>query len=146
MLHTAGATAAFLDALPAVKSVQDCADYSKVVEPFLASQLHLPGDLIAKISSSNYLFHLYLSTNPFVTGLAISLLLFPVFLILSEINQNYSQVDRVWSLLPTMYNAHFAIWAHLSGQRTEKVNTILVFSMLWSVSFLLQTTIAVLLL
>ena len=135
MLHTAGATAAFIEALPVVKTIQDCADYTKVVEPFLTSQLHVSDGFLTKISSSNYLLHLYLSTNPFVTGLAIALLLIPVFLVVSEVNQNYSQVDRMWSLLPTMYNAHFAIWAHLSGLETGKVNTILAFSMMWTVSF-----------
>lgn len=134
MLHTAGAAAAVLDALPAVKSLQDCADYTKVVEPFLTSQLRIPDDLLTGISNSNHLLHLYLSTNPFITGLAISLLLAPIFLIVSEVNQNYSQVDRVWSLLPTLYNAHYAIWAHLAGLETEKVNVILVFSAMWTVS------------
>ena len=138
MLHTAGATAAIMEALPAVKTLQDCADYSRVVEPFLTSQLHVPNGFLANVSkfNVNYLLRVYLSTNPFVTGLAASLLLAPVFLVVSEANQNYSQVDRLWSLLPTIYNAHFAIWARLAGLETEKVNTILAFSLLWSVSML----------
>ncbi|OTA23783.1 hypothetical protein BTJ68_13941 [Hortaea werneckii EXF-2000] len=58
--------------------------------------------------------HLHL-TNPAISGLA-----FAIALML--------QVDRVWSLLPTVYHAHYALWARLNGMDTQKVDNVLAFS------------------
>jgi steroid 5-alpha reductase family enzyme len=75
---------------------------------------------------------IYLSTNPLITAFAFSLFLFPIFLIASEINKNYSQIDRFWSLLPTIYNAHFVTYAHLLGLPTKRLDLLLAVSTLWS--------------
>ncbi|KAK5122298.1 hypothetical protein LTR85_004209 [Meristemomyces frigidus] len=119
-------------ALPIVKTLQDCALYSKAVEPYLPQLYALPTQLAASITDPSALTHLYLSTNPLITGLAFSLALIPIFLVVSEINRNYSQVDRVWSILPTLYNAHYALWARLNGLPTQKVDNVLAFSALWT--------------
>ncbi|KAK0914324.1 hypothetical protein LTR91_013587 [Friedmanniomyces endolithicus] len=119
-------------ALPIVKSLTDCADYSKTIEPYIPQLAALPSNLYAAASSTDSLQHLYASTNPAISGLAFSLALFPIFLVVSEVNKNYSQVDRVWSILPTLYNAHFAIWGRVNGLPTQKVDNVLEFSVIWT--------------
>lgn len=119
-------------ALPAVKSVIDCADWSKAVEPYIPQLNDLPQQLLQTFSSPHALKELYLSTNPLVSGFALSLFLAPIFLVVSEVNKNYSQVDRCWSLLPTLYNAHFVLYAHATGLPTKRMDALLAFSTVWS--------------
>ncbi|OTB08359.1 hypothetical protein M426DRAFT_316983 [Hypoxylon sp. CI-4A] len=119
-------------ALPWVKTLEDCADYTQVVEPFIPQLLELPSKLVDVVSSHDSLIELYKTTNPLVSGLAFAIFLGGIFLIVSEINRNYSQVDRLWSLLPTIYNAHFAAWSHLNGLPSQRLDLILFWSVLWS--------------
>ncbi len=121
-------------ALPVVKTVMDCADFSRTVTPFLPQLRPLPGILLESATNPAALRQIYLDTNPLISGFALSIALFPIFLILSEVNKNYSQVDRVWSILPTLYNAHYAIYAHLMGLETKRLDTLLAASCIWSVS------------
>ncbi|PYH95546.1 DUF1295-domain-containing protein [Aspergillus ellipticus CBS 707.79] len=120
--------------LPDVKSVADCASFNHTVLPFLSQLTALPERLqiAAAAKDVDILKDIYLFTNPLITALATSLFLSALFLIFSEINRNYSQVDRFWSLLPSVYNVHFAVWARLSGLRTQSLDTIAVISLLWS--------------
>lgn len=120
--------------LPAIKSLADCTDFTKTVSPYIPQLYDLPQQILQSISDPHALKHVYLSTNPLISAFAFSLFLFPVFLIASEINKNYSQVDRFWSILPTVYVAHFAIYAHAVGLPTQRLDTLLFFSNLWSVS------------
>lgn len=121
-------------ALPLVKSLQDCADYHQTVEPFIPQLYALPQRLLDTAGSPANLRQLYIETNPLVSGFAISIALGFVFLVVSEINRNYSQVDRMWSLLPNLYIIHFAVWANVAGLPTNRVNLIAAFSSIWSVS------------
>jgi hypothetical protein len=121
-------------ALPLVKSLQDCADYHQTVEPFIPQLYALPQRLLDTAGSPASLRQLYIETNPLVSGFAISIALGFVFLIVSEINRNYSQVDRMWSLLPNLYIIHFAVWANVAGLPTNRLNLIAAFSSIWSVS------------
>lgn len=123
-------------AIPVLKSLEECADFSKTVEPYIAQFYELPQRLIASGGSPHDLLTLYKSTNPLVSGFAFSLFLGCVFLVVSEFNRNYSQVDRMWSLLPTIYNAHFAVWTHLNELPTQRVDLVLFWSVLWSVCLL----------
>jgi hypothetical protein len=120
-------------ALPAVRTLTECTDFTQTVFPYLYQLYDLPQQVLQSHSNSTELRNLYLATNPVISGLALSLLLAPIFLIVSEINRNYSQVDRCWSILPTVYNAHFAIYAHMSGLPTERLDYLLAFSIVWSV-------------
>lgn len=120
-------------ALPTVKTVEECADFSKTVLPYLSQLRALPQQLLQSWSNPQALKEIYLSTNPLITALALALFLAPIFLFFSEINKNYSQVDRFWSILPTVYNAHFAAYAHLAGLPTQRLDTLLMFSAIWSV-------------
>ncbi|TKA65117.1 hypothetical protein B0A49_08987 [Cryomyces minteri] len=118
--------------LPVVKTLADCADFSKTVSPFIPQLQTLTQQLLHPTTDSESLKSLYLSTNPLISGFALSLFLAPIFLVVSEFNKNYSQVDRCWSILPTLYNAHFTIWAHLNGLPTQRLDNVLAFSCLWS--------------
>lgn len=126
-------TFAKMMALPVIKAVGDCADFSKTVSPYIPQLYELPQQILQSITSLQELKVLYVSTNPLISAFALSLFLAPIFLIISEINKNYSQVDRCWSLLPTLYNAHFALYAHAVGLPTQRLDTLLAFSTVWSV-------------
>ena len=121
-------------ALPVIKSIADCTDFSKTVLPYIGQLYDLPQQVFDNINNVQALKVLYVSTNPLISAFAFSLLIFPIFLLVSEINRNYSQVDRCWSILPTIYNAHFAVYAHATGLSTRRLDMLLLFSTIWSVS------------
>lgn len=121
-------------ALPALQRFEDCADWAKTVEPYVPQLYELPSKLLDVVQGRESLVHLYTHTNPLVSGFAISLFLGAVFLVVSEFNKNYSQVDRCWSLLPTFYIAHFDLWARLAGVPSSRIDALLVFGTAWSVS------------
>lgn len=118
--------------LPALTTLQGCTSLSKTVLPFLPqlSPTHLLPILRGQVAPAAW----YLSTNPLMSGLAFALLLSAVVLIVSEVNGNYSQVDRLWSLLPAAYIGNYAVYAHLAGVPSQRLDTLLAFSALWSVS------------
>lgn len=120
-------------ALPTLKTLSDCASFSRTVTPFIPQLQTLPQRVFSSISDPQELKNIYLTTNPLITAFAISLALAPIFLIVSEANKNYSQVDRLWSILPTFYNAHYTIWAHMVGLPTKRLDNMLAFSVVWSV-------------
>jgi hypothetical protein len=133
-------------ALPMVRTLTECADFTQTVSPYLYQLHDLPQQVLQSYSNSTELRNLYLSTNPVISGLAFSLLLAPIFLVVSEVNRNYSQVDRCWSILPTLYIAHFVIYAHMSGLPTQRLDHLLAFSVVWSVCNLKYPTFRILLL
>lgn len=120
-------------ALPLLKSLEDCGDYSKTVEPFIPQLYDLPYQVLYNIGSIDSLKQLYIDTNPLITGFAASITLAFIFLVASEINGNYSQVDRMWSLLPNLYVVHLAVWARLAGLPHSRVELIAAATTLWSV-------------
>jgi steroid 5-alpha reductase family enzyme len=126
-------------ALPIIQSLEDCAEYSKVVEPFLPQLYELPSNVLRVVTNGESLLNLYTSTNPLISGFAFSVFLGGIFWVASEVNRNYSQVDRFWSLLPAFYNAHFSVWAHLNGLPSQRVDLILFWSTVWSVRVLSPT-------
>ncbi|KAL8932500.1 MAG: hypothetical protein Q9211_006277 [Gyalolechia sp. 1 TL-2023] len=83
-------------ALPMLKSAVACADFSKTVQPYISQLNDLPQQVFQSATSPQALKDLYLNTNPLVSAFAFSLFLAPIFLVISEINRNYSQVDRAW--------------------------------------------------
>lgn len=120
-------------ALPTVNSLGECADYYKTVEPFLPQLYDLPTRVLDNISDGDALLKLYLETNPLISAGAFSLFISCVFFVAAEFNRNFSQVDRAWSILPAIYNAHFAIWARLSGAAHQRNDLITLFTVIWSV-------------
>ncbi|RFU78937.1 hypothetical protein TARUN_3291 [Trichoderma arundinaceum] len=120
-------------ALPQVKSLQDCVDYSKVVEPFIPQLYELPHHIWENIDSLDGLRQLYVTTNPLISGFAASLAVGLLTLVVSEVNRNYSQVDRLWSILPNLYVVHIAIWARVAGLPHSRVDLIAAYTTIWSI-------------
>ena len=120
-------------AVPALLSFPDTINWSKTVEPYIPQLYELPSKTLDVLKSQQSILDLYLQTNPLISGLGISILFGAIFLVVAEINKNYSQVDRCWSILPTFYIAHFDLWARLSGIDSQRIDAILLFSTLWSV-------------
>ncbi len=119
--------------LPVVKTLPDCGDFALTVAPYFYQLIDLPKRYFDLFESLDGPKEVYLSTNPLITAFAISIFLAPIFLAVSEINKNYSQVDRLWSILPTFYIAHYVTWAHLVGLPTQRLDYLMVFSVVWSV-------------
>lgn len=128
--------------LPAIGSLADATSFQHTVLPYLAQLEWLPASLHEAGRDVESLKAVYLATNPLVSALALSGVLAALFFLAAEINRNYSQVDRFWSILPTVYNVHFAIWARLAGIRTQSLDTIAVISVIWSVCLTHQTSCA----
>lgn len=120
--------------IPLLKNFQDCGDYAHTVEPFKSEFYELPQRLLETGGSLSALQQLYADTNPLVSGFAASIFLGAIFLVVSEINRNYSQVDRMWSILPNLYIVHIAVWARAAGLPHSRIDLIAVFTTLWSVS------------
>jgi len=121
--------------LPVVKSLPDCTNFDRTVYPYIPQLYDLAQQVVQSITNPQALKVLYITTNPLVSAFAFSLFLAPIFFVAGEINRNYSQVDRFWSLLPTFYNAHFVLYAHAIGLPTARLDALLVAGVLWSVSF-----------
>jgi steroid 5-alpha reductase family enzyme len=122
-------------ALPVVRNLVECADYSNTVAPYINQLRPLPQVLLESFGNAAALKQLYLDTNPLITSIAFALFISPIFLVVSEINKNYSQVDRVWSILPTIWNLHYTVYAHLAGLPTARTDAVAIISSIWSVSF-----------
>ncbi|KAL8813277.1 MAG: hypothetical protein Q9200_000404 [Gallowayella weberi] len=120
-------------ALPMIKSVVACTDFTRTVQPYISQLYDLPQQFYHSATDPQALKELYLNTNPLILAFAISLTLVPIVaLVVSEINKNYSQIDRVWSLLPTFYNLHYAAYAHAKGLPTQRLDSLAIISIVWS--------------
>jgi Protein of unknown function (DUF1295) len=109
-------TMAALPGVPAIKVLSDCADFLTTAQPYLAQLQALPLALYqASTTSTQALLNLYSDTNPVLLAFAFSLFAGVIFLLVSEINKNYSQVDRMWSVLPFVYVLHYDVWARQNG-------------------------------
>ncbi|KAJ9495364.1 hypothetical protein LTR99_002784 [Exophiala xenobiotica] len=119
-------------ALPVVRSLIECAEYNNTVSPYIYQLQPLPQVFLQSATNIAALKQIYLDTNPLISAIAFSIAISPIFLVVSEINKNYSQVDRVWSILPTIYNIHYAVYAHLAGIETTRLDLVAVISAIWS--------------
>jgi steroid 5-alpha reductase family enzyme len=119
-------------ALPEIKTLQDCADFSKVVAPFIPDLFALPSRVRATGLDGAALAQLYAETNPLVTAAAASVVLGFVFWATSEVNRNYSQVDRAWSVLPALYVGHLSLWARAAGRPHDRIDVVAVFAGVWA--------------
>lgn len=119
--------------LPHVESLVDCTSFKLTVLPYLAQLQWLPASLREAGRDLASLKAVYVATNPLVSALALGACFAVLFFLVAEINRNYSQVDRFWSILPAVYNVHFAAWARLVGLRTQTLDSIAVVTVLWSV-------------
>lgn len=122
-------------AVPLLKSIQDCGDFSKSVEPFIPQLYALPGQILANLASPSGLKQLYVDTNPLVSAFGLSLVVGAVCLVVSEVNRNWSQIDRLWSIVPNLYVLHLAAWARLASVPHSRLDLVAVFTTAWSVRF-----------
>ncbi|KEZ46880.1 DUF1295 domain-containing protein [Scedosporium apiospermum] len=120
-------------ALPTLQTIKECADFHKTVEPFLPQLYDLPQKLLDNYSNRDALVQIYLETNPLISGAAFSIFLGVIFLVTAEVNRNFSQVDRAWSILPAVYNVHFAVWARLAVEPHSRTDLVALFSIVWSI-------------
>jgi hypothetical protein len=120
-------------ALPVVKSAVDCSDFTNTVLPYIYQLKEFPQAVFESISDPAALRQIYLDTNPLISAFAFTLFISSTVLIVSEVNKNYSQVDRCWSILPTIYNAHYTLYAHMLGLETKRLDMLLTASAIWSV-------------
>jgi hypothetical protein len=123
-------------ALPALNSFEECADFYKTVVPYIPQLYNLPQQLLNSYSNLEELKALYLATNPLITAAALAAFLCPILWLASEVNKNYSQVDRIWSILPTIYIGHYVVYAHMIGMETERLDNLVTCFVIWSVSIL----------
>ncbi|KAL2752509.1 hypothetical protein ACRALDRAFT_2044308 [Sodiomyces alcalophilus JCM 7366] len=121
-----------LSALPPLEKLEECADFSKTVSPFLPQLYDLPHKILENITSPQGLLRVYIETNPLIFGFGVSIFLSVVFLVAAEWNRNWSQVDRAWSFLPNLYIGHLALWARLAGVPSERIEFVLAATTLWS--------------
>lgn len=119
--------------LPRVESLAEATSFKLTVLPYLSQLQYLPASLHEAGRDLGSLKDVYIATNPLVSAIAIGSVLAALFFLAAEVNRNYSQVDRFWSVLPAVYNVHFAAWARLAGIRTQTLDTIAVITVLWSV-------------
>lgn len=124
-------TSALEMALPAVKTLPGSADFTTTVLPYLPQLYALPQQIVARVNDVDALKELYVSTNPLMTSLAFALAIVPIVFIISEANKNYSQIDRLWSILPVLHNSHYALWAHVNGLPTQRLDNVMAVSVLW---------------
>lgn len=120
-------------ALPALKFIEDCADFSQTVTPYLPQLYALPQQLLNSYSNTDELRALYLATNPLISTAALAIALTPLIWLASEVNKNYSQVDRLWSILPTVYIGNYVLYGHMTGVDTERLYMLLTGFIIWSV-------------
>ena len=120
--------------LPDVQTVSDCASLKHAVLPFLPDVKALPARLIEAGKDVETIKTVYLNTNPLVTVIVFALFMSVLFLVISETTRNNSQVDRAWSILPILYNGHYALWARMAGFSTKRLDNIAVITALWGVS------------
>src|SRR5437588_3198755 len=111
-------------ALPAVSSFEECADFYKTVVPYIPQLYDLPQQLLNAYSNPQELKAIYIATNPIITAAALGAFLCPISWLLSEVNKNYSQIDRIWSILPAIYIGHYALYAHMVGLETERLDNL----------------------
>ncbi|KAL8768795.1 MAG: hypothetical protein Q9209_005084 [Squamulea sp. 1 TL-2023] len=119
-------------ALPMLKSAIACTDFSRTVQPYTSQLNDLPQQIYQSATNLQALKQIYLNTNPLISAFAFSLALVPIVLVISEVNKNYSQIDRVWSLLPTFYNLHYVAYAHAKGLPTQRLDSLAIISIVWS--------------
>ncbi|KAF8418857.1 hypothetical protein EV426DRAFT_307986 [Tirmania nivea] len=118
--------------VPSLASLSHITDYSHTITPFWASFLkNLP--LLNPTSPAFSPLTFYHTTNPLLSAFLITQGLAVFTFLLSSITGNLSQVDRLWSLLPAIYVAHFTYFAHYLSLPTARLDTLLVLVILWSV-------------
>lgn len=121
----------FAPVLPALSTFSHVTNCSQTITPYfssLTSNLHFLQPGSENFSPSSF----YHNTNPAITAIIFSQALALCTFILSTITGNWSQVDRLWTLLPAIYIAHFTYYAHFLSLPTARLDTLLTLVVIWS--------------
>ncbi|GAM89145.1 hypothetical protein ANO11243_071800 [Dothideomycetidae sp. 11243] len=118
-------------ALPVVSKLEQCSDYTLTLAPYIYQFAELPKRLLT-VTSFERLEEVYITTNPVVSALALSIVVGQIAFVVSTINKNYSQIDRVWSILPAVYNCHYWYYGYLTGIRSQRMDIMAVFTLCWA--------------
>lgn len=122
-----------LPGIPAILSLSDSANYAITAKPYLAQLPSLASRFVeAVFTSKAAVVNLYTQTNPLLSAFAFSLVIGVIVLIVAEANKNYSQIDRLWSILPTVYIWHYNIWARLLGAPHARLDLAVFWATLWT--------------
>ena len=125
---------AALGLLKYTTTLEQCTDFSTTVAPYLPQIKSFFSDFLRSATTSTAsLQKFYVDSNPLLTAFCFSLAIAPIFLAVSEVNKNYSQIDRCWSILPAAYAVHYASWAHAAGLPTARVDLIAAVVVVWGV-------------
>ena len=126
-----------VNALPILKNFEECASFTKTATPYIPQLSILPSLLLSSYTSTDStlssLKGIYIATNPLISTAALAIALTPVIWAVSEVNKNYSQVDRLWSILPTVYIGNYVLYAHAVGLETERLDMLLTAFVIWSI-------------
>lgn len=131
--HLHRAKMAALSVAPVIRSVSDSASFAITAAPYLEQLPALPARVYAALSekSVSALVDLFASTNPLLSGCLFALFLGVVAFIAGEVNKNYSQVDRMWSIVPMIYFLHYNLWARQTGIASARLDLALLCVTLW---------------
>lgn len=129
-----------LASLPQPLTLAAAANYELTAAPYFEALSLYPSaisDALKTKAPLEALIALYDTTNPLTTAAAFAIGIIPLFYIVSEVNRNYSQVDRVWSILPTIINGHYALWKYrtnnTSGPGLDRVDLAALVLLVWTV-------------
>ncbi|KAI8458709.1 hypothetical protein BY996DRAFT_4576857 [Phakopsora pachyrhizi] len=78
----------------------------------------------------------YFGTDPLESGITICLVISLVTWLLGEFTGDLSQVDRLWTILPVLYSAHFVI---LSPKLDDRMRLLLMCHIIWSIRLTTNT-------
>ena len=107
--------------LPDLTSLADAASYKITVKPFLQDFWSFEKVLYGEQSFFQY----YITANPLIVAFELCLCYMVVVWILSMATDNYSWVDRGWSIIPTTYSVHFVVRAFLTPVSGRNKNGLL---------------------
>lgn len=126
---------AILGAIPPATSLVDATSYSKTIAPYLSTEYLFPRvSALLEVRTLEALTTWYTATNPVATALIISQVVAVLAFVISSINGNYSQIDRIWSIIPAVYTAHYSLWARLAGEPYARVDLLTTVITIWGVS------------
>ncbi|KAF8470585.1 hypothetical protein BDZ91DRAFT_840794 [Kalaharituber pfeilii] len=116
--------------LPALRSLQDVTNLHASIFPFLPK---LKEDLHSLSTRSLPVVDFYHNTNPLLTAILLTHAVAAGTFIFSSITRNYSQVDRLWAILPAIYIGHFTYFAHAHGLPSSRLDSLATLALIWSV-------------
>ncbi|KAK9486259.1 hypothetical protein V1527DRAFT_451410 [Lipomyces starkeyi] len=98
-------------------------------ELFVLSQIELTKQFMAgRVAFSEY----YVISYPFSSASLFHALLMPIVFITGVLTHDVSQVDRIWSILPSATIFHYAIHSYLNGIGSLRLYIYLAIALSWS--------------